>query len=89
MAPFFIMEYRSSPSMKPFESLCFLELGEAPLVKRLFPGQTDFFNTAPRSAWGSEPYPTLGVSQLAEKLLDASKLDAATVKKLRGRIDGD
>ena len=68
MAPFFIMEYRSSPSMKPFESLRFLELGEAPLVKRLFPGQTDFFNTAPRRAWGSEPYPTLGVSQLAEKL---------------------
>lgn len=54
--------------MKPFESLRFLEIGEGPLVKRLFPGQTDFFAAGQRRPWTREPDATLGFSQLAAKL---------------------
>ncbi len=39
--------------MKPFESLRFLEIGETPYVKLVFPEQTDFFSTSPRRPRGT------------------------------------
>ena len=54
--------------MKPFESLRFLEIGEVPLVKSAFPGQTDFFQVSPRRPFGEEGGSPIGMAALLEKL---------------------
>lgn len=56
--------------MTPFESLRFLEIGEVPVVKSTFPGQTEFFQVSPRRHGGQagEAGSPIGMAGLLETL---------------------